>query len=632
MAATITINGTAFAEADRAGSRFRLDSLEWSLDSGYSLAFSEFGGAMAPQFGAEKSVSLSIGGTTYFTGVIVSTHPQFTAKGWAHAYRAQGLEWKAEQVAFTAGDGTGSMTWNRTTDDPLYNASLAGKSVGDILKAALDLHSTQLTAAGIGTYTALELSVLTIVPPDPVTISGDRLWTALRQFANEWCRNHALWIMPDGSIRMLDTRAFSGLTLTLHTDPVDNPSWTRSTEDCATRVVIRGGANVQPAYAALSDGTLTEGFSSGDKAAWNWSKYARPGNSASEGSCTVPSSTTVVVTPTDSTRTWAANFWSGIAGRANLINPAATGIDMFEDRAIVSNTALSAGGTSTITLDRALGYNTATKYRLTGTQGSDTKTWRRYNFASNLSGKLVPRSPVAYPLASSSGSVTLTNFPCYMIAWSSTGTDKNKVVVPKVAELDIANNCFWLLEPSVKAFATSQADLDTGGFTARTASNGVPDDVRAMVFYSIGALTTQAPSSGYDGTAYTVDGISRTRYVDVPSWVYAGGVGNLTQLAQMLLDSMKDTVYSGSISYHGTLTSALLPGSKLNVAAPSGATWTSPLAAMDAPVRGVSVDWTGDGDGPMTTLSFSTRRQPATGDRLYIPPAFLAEGRTPGTA
>jgi hypothetical protein len=630
VAATITIDGTAFAEAARGGSRFRLDTLEWDLDSGYSLAFHEFGGAMAPRFGAEKSVSLAVGGVTYFTGVIVSTHPTFTTKGWTHAYRAKGLEWLAEQVAFTAGDGTGSMTWNRTTDDPLYNASLAGKSVGDILKAALDLHAVPLAAAGITSYVPAELTALTIVPPDPVTLSGERLWNTLRSFASEWCRNHALWVLPDGTVRMLDTRAFAGLTLTLHTDPVDNPSWTRSTEDCATRLVIRGGANVQPAHVSKVDGTFTEGFSSGDKTAWSWSKYARPGDSASEGSCTVPSSTTVVVTATDPSRTWAANFWPGVAGHCNTINPAATGIDMFEDRSIVSNTALSAGGTSTLTLDRPLSYNAATKYRLTGTQGSDTKTWRRYNFPSNLAGKLVPRSPVAYPLASSSGAVALTNFPAFMIAWSSTGADPNKFVIPKQAEIDVPNNCAWFVEPTCKAFCTNQADLDTGGFTARTASNGVPDDVRAMVFYSIGALTVSAPASGFEGTAYTADNIQRTRYVDVPSWVYAGGVGNLGLLAQMLLDSMKDTVYSGSITYHGTLASALVPGSKLNVAAPSGAAWASPLAAMDAPVRGLTLDWTGDGDGPTTTLQFSTRRQPATGDRLYIPPAFLAEGHSPG--
>jgi hypothetical protein len=150
-----------------------------------------------------------------------------------------------------------------------------------------------------------------------------------------------------------------------------------------------------------------------------------------------------------------------------------------------------------------------------------------------------------------------------------------------------------------------------------------------MVFYSIGALTTSAPASGYQGTAYTADGIARTKYIDVPSWVYAAGVGNLTALAQMLLDSMKDTVYSGSVVYRGTLASALLPGAALSIAAPSGAPWTSPLAAMAAPVRGVSIEWPEGGPSTTTTLRFSTRRQPATGDRLYVPPAFLAESKSP---
>jgi hypothetical protein len=623
MAVTLTINGVAKVEADRAAGRFRCDTLGWELESGYTVAFSEYGGRMVPQFAPESTVSLAIGGVTYFTGSIVSSHRTFAGTGWTHAYQCKGLEWRADQIPYTAGDGTGSSTWNRKQDDPDYNGSLAGKTIGDILKAVFDLHASALTGQGIGTYTLAELTALSIVPPDPVTIGGARLWTTLRQFVQEWARNHSLWILPDGSIHLLDSRAFSGLTLTLETDLIDPPGWSRSTEDCATRVVIRGAANVQPAYCSLKDGTLTEGFTAGDKTAWNWAKFAKPANSAASGTSTVLTSTTVQVTSSDASRTWAINYWSGIQGHAYLINTAATGVDMFEERTITSNTALTAGGTSVLTLDRPLAYATYGKFRIQALAGVDNKVWRKYNLPANLNGRIVPRSAIPYPFSNSAGSVTLTNYPLYTLAWSSSGTDANPYTWIWPAQLDIANNCIWFIQPTVKSFG-NQADLDTGGFTAHTATNGVPDDVQAFLFYSTGALTATAPASSYEGTAFTADAISRTRYIDVPSWTYAGDLTNMTALAQMYLDSMKDTLYEGSVAYHGTLTSALVPGKALSVAAPGGASWASGMASMAAPIRGVTLNFTPEGDGPMTELHYSTRRQPATGDRMYIPPAFLA--------
>jgi hypothetical protein len=294
-----------------------------------------------------------------------------------------------------------------------------------------------------------------------------------------------------------------------------------------------------------------------------------------------------------------------------------------------------AGGTSVITIANALQNTGYTRYEIIGQNTPSANTWRVYTIAdAYIAAHLVARFSKATPFATAD-SLSYTYYPTAAIYWSSTGNPPyNSIFAP--FDLLIGQGQLRFVVPVVKAWGT-QSVLDTGGFTTRTSTNGVPADIKVMVPYSRGALTLRTPTTGYTGTANSVDGLTKTKYVDLQSWKWLGdGSTQVQPLANMYLDSVKDTIVEGSLTYMGYASDFLSPGYAVNIAGTMATSYsTGWMSSMVAPVQGAEFSW-----GPenpteiVTTLQLSTRRQPATGDSLYTHPAFggiaVLEGQLQG--
>src|SRR5208337_263274 len=150
----------------------------------------------------------------------------------------------------------------------------------------------------------------------------------------------------------------------------------------------------------------------------------------------------------------------------------------------------------------------------------------------------------------------------------------------------------------------SQSQLNAGG-----SAIPAPTDIQVLVPYSFGAMTAIAPSSSYAGTAYTVNGVQRTWYLDYPEWLDYGQQTAYNTLAAQKLLTVQNTVVEGSLTYYGKQATFFLLGNAVNIA---GATYTTGYEAIAAPARSVVLDYMPDGGGLewITRINFSTRMKP----------------------
>src|SRR4051812_21515537 len=147
-----------------------------------------------------------------------------------------------------------------------------------------------------------------------------------------------------------------------------------------------------------------------------------------QGTCTCPSTTTVTVTSSNAKATWAANDWdqtdTGRHGAIILRSDIITGYTQTYSARVVSNTSLSAGGTSTLTLDTALPATTYTAYQLYGTAGGASNVYRRYKVTNaNVATRLANYFP--YPVAyrnSDGTAATLVSGPMGTVFYSAAGS------------------------------------------------------------------------------------------------------------------------------------------------------------------------------------------------------------------
>ena len=546
----------------------------------------------------------------------------------AVGYLCLGLRWQANNIWITASDGTGSMVWNLPTTDPDYVAASSGKSIGDILKQILDQHSTQLTAIGITGYTLAELTALTVVPPEPVTASG-RLWDSLADILTQWMPNHAIWSDAAGLVHVNDTSALPSTTLTLDTDPVTLESITKDHSEAFTQVTLRGAANVQGAYLSLGEGTLAWDQLPADEATFTILDFYSPKGAADAGPVSSMTSTTLTLTSDDPTQTWGVNDLSTMGAYVWAFDPVAVGIGFSEQVTVTANTSLSAGGSMTITVDPPFNNSGYTRFQLRGNRTVQALTWRKLKVVPTwVAQHLVKRFNHSFPWSPVNGLVVQTMTATGVVCWSSGHTPPyNEFPWPfEIVPYDGVTDGYLILnEPAPKAYS-SQATLQTPG-----ASVG-PDDLKVLVPYSLGPLSVTVPSSGgvpyFDGSAYSVNGVQRTLYRDYPQWLDSRNTTDMTTLANEILKTVHDTVYEGSLTYHGKATAWLTLGKSLNIARYGGTTGWESIAAA---VKSVTLQWPQSGaDIWRTGLQFSSRRRPFSGDRLYLHPAFGSQGQLGG--
>ena len=614
MAAILTIAGQTI---DRVSTRTTLNRLRVGLDSPDELEWTQSRAPLVPAWTTGQSVALELDGSLVFSGVIVSIHPgrDTITGGIVVGYRALGYKYLANTIPITnPNDLSGRIVFNLPSDDPNYVADQSGLSVGEMLSELFTGNAAALTGVGITGFNATDLQALTVVPPVPVVLQGSKFWNAVEDLINRWCNQYVAAIPANGTIRVFDSTALPSFTLTLDEDPIDIENISRDTTDCATRVIVRGTAEVEPAYLSLSDGTLAPAFSATEIANWNYYDFSEPQGAVDDGVVTALASTQATIQSNDSSTTWGVNYWSNIDAWIFLINPVATGIAQIESRRVTANTALTAGSTSTLTFDRPLVNGGYTKYHIVGQPAGESQTWRLYNIVNTyIAQHLVNKFPAPVPWRAGE-SIVLTNYPASSICYSPSGQPPY-LQAPATFEVMIATGQIQFSEPVVRIFGTL-ANLELGGSN----TDGIPNDILILVPYSRGALSTQAPATGYSGTAYTVDGIERTLYVDVPTWINPDDQSSMTALAEATLATVQDAVVEGSILYDGKYSQALTVGQAVSIA---GNGYTTGWENLKAPIRGCELVWPrGGATSWATRLEFSTRRRPFIGDRLYIHPAF----------
>jgi hypothetical protein len=614
------------------------------------------------------SVTIDIGGgaVTRLVGIIDDCQSEHGPLGWGHAYTCQGLKFLADRVPVTAVDGTGQQVYNRSPLDEYYNLSDAGLELGEIIRRILTIPATAqaLNAYGIGGYTGLpsapvlpastlaDLALLTIVPPRPVILQGEGVLNCLDQEIQQWMPKFFSEIEPDGTIRFKDTTDlttyFPAQTITCPSadgagDPVSPPRVQRSTKNCATRLVLRGGPQVEVAILSLVDGTLAEVFTSTDKTNWNLTYFTAPKGSTDYGTVTATTSTSATLQSHDNTVTWATNFWSGKNAIVSLIDSTGSLISQFETRIVTSNNALSAGGTSTVNWDATwpITGTTYDKYRITGGAGGLNDTWRTYTPREPLTGNTGLSTFVgAHLVTRSAHAVKVANAQQSFDAYFATATIKGGSLgqeVPAFVQAVPSEGIFRFTQPTVTYFGQTST-LNSGSPT--TTANGLPIDVVIYALYSRGALSVVVPADvagvpQYEGTAFTEDGIELTKYLDFPQWLWVNDATSFTSLAQQVLDTIKNVEVDLDIGWYITpggpvpAWDFLSFGYSLNV---DIAGQTSPWSSINAPVRtiGVKWDWTGQGT-QMLSLHASTRRRAFSGFDLYIHPEF-AQGSPLGNA
>jgi hypothetical protein len=642
VASVLTVNGTAYAQPARHVHGLILDAWGWDVDSDFWAEFHEVAGGPQPQFNGPLPCSITMGSggspPLVFSGEIVDCQPGLTADGRTWGYRALGLKYAANWIPVTAVDGSGLIRFNVSPTDIFnYSASMAGQSVGQILAYCLTLHSTVLAAAGITTdsTTASQLAALTLVPNSEVDVRGERLWQPLEAVCQQWARNIRLVILPSGLVRVIDITTGTAESFTVGTDDIDIPLLRYNWTNCATRVVVRGQGLIEPGYVETaivnSVQSLTPAWNNTEQNNWNLQAFTNPSGATDNGSCTVASATTINCTSVNGSLSLATNYWDTVQGWIYVSYSLGTGLTFTESRAITASTSTSTG-VYTVTVNYAFTNTNYDSYKIIGTAvplsaGGLSLVWRLYNVTdpgSQIADHLVRMFPTQVPFEiPGQAASALTSAPTCQIQYQTNG-GLGSVTEGTYAPFQVlpATGQILFTQPVVMV-NNSSAQLATGG-----SSVTAPSNIIALLPYSRGALEAiYPPNSGgspvYAGTAYSVNGLQRTQYVDVPSWTYYGDVSVLNSLAQMLWQAVSNTIIEGTISFKGLNTTmagptgGATPGYVLNI---HGNGYTTGLETAAVPVRAQTVRYVTDGASGLiysTEYRVSSRHDPRTGESFY---------------
>jgi len=339
-----------------------------------------------------------------------------------------------------------------------------------------------------------------------------------------------------------------------------------------------------------------------------------------QGTCTVPSTTTVTVTSSNADATWAANYWdqteSGRHGVIVLISDTLTGVQQKETRRIVSHGSLSAGGTSTLTLDSALPSTSFDAYQIFGRAGGEADVWRKYLITNTYAASHIRQHfpfPVGYRQRAGNSAEIVTT--ASMTIYRSATGDGNPpyVAVPMACTVDSTTGHVYADRPTALAFSRD----------GRTPAE--PDDVEVFLPVQVGTLEAIYPADSggspvYAGTCYDVEGIERTKYVTALDWRDYSNQANMNALAQELHGALCDTVIEGTVQVAGLQGDVCSPGVSLNI---DSGDYTTYLESMECPVVEVSVDFHEGGDFGLpfsTHIRFSNRRAPMSASVFARPP------------
>ena len=735
-----------------------LNQISISMDNPDSITFTQINSPLPGRFRQGQWVNLTVDGVVVFIGQIVSLHPAGTNQGQISiGYRCFGLNWLINQLWITSPNGTGSITFNLPESDPNYVPSMSGQTVGQILSY---LYNTMLPGFNtilnfpVGAFASMlfsssDLSVLTIVPPNTITVTG-RLWNSVIEILNQWYNTVGAWITPlgvgsltaggyftqvQGTIRHENLQGGGFPTTTFTLDALDGngiactlDAISEDFSECYSQVVIRGAGNVQGANLSLAGGTtfpnsgstsypssfpgtLVYGWSAGQQAAWTYNNYLNPSGATEQGTITSMTSTTLTVSgatpsPTYNTTTW----WSSLNAEVWAYFPTGGSSFFNEQRRIVANTVPSGGG-YTLTVDVPFANSGYTNYTIRGQtsfQGATTlaDVWRKFYIVPQwVANSMVQQFSHSFPWSGGGGQAAVvqtitpmanvffsqsTSAGAISIGWPMTfqivpyGTGlyttqatatatvsggavtgyaglaggsgyAPSTVLPVQVISNVGHGAVIFATTNSSGVVTSltvqkggtgystaptlQIGVNSGyiefyqpictAYCSQSTLNGTgqvpnPTDLQVLVPYSRASLSVQAPTTGWQGTAYSVNGIQRRQYLDYPEWSDYGQASQYQLLANQKLLCVMNTVIEGSLTYFGKQSAFLLLGNAVNVA---GNGYTTGYEAINAPARSVVLDYLPESGATqwITRINFSTRMKPFTGDRLYAHPNYLAQ-------
>lgn len=633
---TLTIDGSAVTMAADNSYPVRLEMRHRGIST---LEIHRRGGELPglPDPWLGKDVVLAIDSTTYFTGDIVTASPQYTNIGWVTVYQARCLRNRGDMVPVTDDNTlTDTCAFNLAFDDLNYIAARAGRTVGEIITEVLEMddNATALDAKGIGNYSSLspptlptntttELAALTHIPPYPCYIQGEKLLAALEGFLSQVAPNHVMWVdQANGELRFTHIDDVVDHEFELGTDRVEPTPLSRSVADCFQKVIVRGQPEAEGVMVSLLNGGLDEDFGYGAvssataKAAYDPTDFDTDVLAKSEGTCSCTDTLNVVVNPTDNTQIWDADAWdqtsTGLLGTIHLEYTSGAGLTWFVSRRIVSNGALTAGGTCTVTVDRALPATNYNRFKIYGLSSGQSLVYRKYLVTDSDIAAAMTRQ-FTYPQAwvGANGDVaTMTSEPIGSVLYSDSGS-------PPYQE--------W---PIQFTFDASSGNIIFAQDLRRLIGGFEPSDVRALIAVNKGTLTATKPASSYEGTSYTVEGLTNTLTVTSEAWRDPINQSAMEDYAQDLLDSVKDTVVEGSITVYDLHTAGLRFGGAASV---TGNGYTTGWEGLALPIMEATLQWnSGTGTNYTTTLMCTNRRAHYTSG-LYLKPSRIP-GSTFGDA
>jgi hypothetical protein len=342
------------------------------------------------------------------------------------------------------------------------------------------------------------------------------------------------------------------------------------------------------------------------------------------GTCTCPSTTTVRITSSDPTRSWAANVWdqtlTGKHAQILLSYSVGSGVTAKIRRKVIANTALTPGGTCDITVDQPLPIVAYDTYALRGTAGGAADVYRKYQAADPYYRTHMSNQPFSFPMAwhnTNSASVSQANTSTCSILYSATG-QAPYAESPMGIDVDPDSGFIWTNKPVVVLNGT-QSLLEEGGNNV----DGIPNDIVMIIGVNMGILVSTCPADAgspylspqFGGTSHTIEGLSTTKTVQVTDWRDPSNQANMDLLACALLDAFKDTRFEGSIPYDGLFVPSIFPGAKYNATSDEGATG---FEAMNSPGMAFGVEW----DEALihrSQITVSNRKDPYSGQEFLAP-------------
>ena len=533
----------------------------------------------------------------------------------------------APTVVLAGGGGTGASC----------TATVSGGVITGFTRVSAGAGYTSAPTVVISTLpsiTVTDLASLSIIPPFRVTFAGERIIQSIESNLQSTYPTYWVHIDTSGNIRFLNTLSFTSNTVTLGGSDVRwlMPSLHRDLSDCYSQIIVRGDLCVSGVTLAVkpwpgstsTDGGLQEDFTFGSYttnaaaiAAWNPNDYQQLSlqTGQDQGSCTCSSTTAVVITSQNTSLTLTADQLDQTSTGQHAIltvycDTIANLQQMFSAR-VIANTAMTAGGTSTLTLDRALPSTAYNAYRLYALSELGNVVWRRYKVTNSyIAAQMQQFFPYPFAFRNSDGTAaTLTTSPVCSVYWSSSGSppyNQSSIGV----QIDPVSGTITTVSPTSLVYG--------GGVVTP------PTDVQVFLPVANGSLEVQSPSAGgYAGTLYTVEGVQRTKTVTVREWRDYSLSANMQAYSDQLFSALCNVVVEGTIGYLGLATTYLAPGQAVGI---TGNGYTTGYESVALPVASIDIQLNPGPEGTsyVSTLHLSNRQARYTGD-VFIRPAITGQ-------